>query len=80
MVSITVRDVPDHTYQRIKRLAERDRRSVNAEVIVAMDKFAEQDELQAQRSQALQRIIERRKHIPPAEVEGVELLREDRAR
>jgi len=80
MASITVRDIPDDIYERFKRLAEREHRSLNAEVIVAMDRLSAQDALHQQRAQALQRIIARRKQIPPTDVDSVELLREDRAR
>lgn len=80
MTNITVRDIPDDIYERFKGLAERDRRSLNAEVIVAMDRMIAQEALQQQRSQALQRIIARRKHVASSEVESIELLREDRAR
>ncbi len=80
MASITVRDIPDHLYEQFKGLAERDHRSLNAELIVAMDRLISQDQLHYQRTQALQRIIERRKQIPATDVDSVELLREDRQR
>lgn len=80
MASITVRDIPDDIYERFRGLAERDRRSLNAEIIVAMDRLIAQDALQQERARALQRIIARRRQIPPAGTESVESLREDRAR
>jgi len=80
MANITVRDIPDETYERFKGLAEREHRSLNAEIIVAMDRLIAQDALHQQRTQALQRIIARRKQIPPTDMDSVELLREDRAR
>lgn len=80
MANITVRDIPEETYKRLKELAEREHRSLNAEIIVAMDRLIAQDALHQQRTQALQRIIARRKQIPPTDVDSVELLREDRAR
>jgi plasmid stability protein len=80
MASITVRDIPDDTYERLKELAEREHRSLNAEVIVAMERLITQDELYQQRARALQRIIARRKQIAPTDADSVELLREDRTR
>ena len=80
MANITVRDIPDGMYERLKEKSERDRRSLNAEVIVAIDRLLDQDDLQERRTQALQRIIERRKRIPVTDIDSVELLREDRQR
>lgn len=80
MPGITVRDIPDEMYKQFKDLAKRHHRSFNAEVIVALEVMIAQDSLQQQRSQALTCIIERRKEIPPSDVESVELLREGRAR
>lgn len=80
MANMTVRDIPDETYERLKALAERDHRSLSAEVIVALDQLIAQDTLHQQRAQALQRIIARRQELPPTDVDSVELLREDRAR
>ena len=50
------------------------------EVIVAMDRLIQQDQLYHQRAEALQRIITRRKQIPATDSDSVELLREDRER
>ena len=80
MASITVRDIPDDIYEGVKKLAARTRRSLNAEVIVALEMLVAEESLQQQRSQALQRIIARRKTIAPSSVESIALLREDRAR
>jgi len=80
MASITVRNIPEETYKRLKELAERDHRSLNAEVIVAMNRLIAQDTINQQRAMALQRIISRRKQIPPTDMDSVDLLREDRER
>lgn len=80
MVNITIRDIPDEIYERFNKLAEREGRSLNAEIIVAMEWLMAQDALHQQRTQALQRIITRRRQIPPTDVDSVELLREDRAK
>ena len=38
MPSITIRDIPDELFERVKELAKEDRRSINAEVIDVLDK------------------------------------------
>ncbi len=47
MPAITVKDIPDQLYNRFKELAERDHRSLNAEVIVAMEQMIKQGQLQS---------------------------------
>ena len=80
MASITVKDIPDELYQRFKETAQQDRRSLNAEVIVAMETLIQQHLQLQERQAALQRINERRRRRPRNVVDSLTLLREDRER
>jgi len=80
MASLTVRDIPDELYAKFKKTASRDRRSVNSEVIVALDTFVQQTELQVQRREAWDSISRRMESKPSLGGNSVEMLREDRER
>jgi hypothetical protein len=80
MASITVKDIPDELYERFKETAQQDRRSLNAEVIVAMETLVQQAIQLRERKAALQRINERRRQRPRNAVDSLALLREDRER
>jgi plasmid stability protein len=80
MATLTIRDVPDGLYQRLKEIAASERRSLNAEVIVLLDQIsAQRDDMQAQQ-EALARIDARRRARQQASVDSLTLLREDRDR
>jgi antitoxin FitA len=38
MATITVKNIPDEVYERLKQLAEVNRRSINSEIIVCIEK------------------------------------------
>ena len=78
MANFTVKDIPDEMYQRFKTAAERDRRSVNAEILEAMDQLIQTTELRDQRMAALERITERRRSLPMNAVDSLALLHESR--
>lgn len=79
MATLTIRNVPDELLAKIKLLAAQEGRSINAEVLVLLERGISQAELRQQRLDALQRISERRMHTHPVEVDSTTLLREDRA-
>ena len=80
MATLTIRDLPEDLLVKLKELAEKERRSMNAEAIVLIEQGVDQIGLRQQRLDALQRIAERRKHLRPVEVDSTILLREDRER
>lgn len=80
MANITVKDIPDDLYEQFKETAREDRRSLNAEVIVAMETLVQQTAQLRERKGALQRINERRRQRPRNVVDSLELLRDDRER
>jgi len=38
MATVTVKNIPDELYQQLKSLAERNRRSINSQIIVCLEK------------------------------------------
>ena len=80
MASITVKDIPDDLYEKFKETAKQERRSLNAEVIVAMEALIQQADQRRERQTALQHINARRRRRPLNVVDSLSLLREDRAR
>jgi hypothetical protein len=80
MASITIKDIPDELYEQFKATAHQDRRSLNAEVIVAMEILVREGLQLRERRAALSRINERRRQRPINIVDSVALLREDRER
>jgi len=80
MASITIKDIPDELYEKFKETARQDRRSLNAEVIIAMETLVQQTIQLHERQAALQRINERRRLRPRNDVDSLALLREDRER
>jgi hypothetical protein len=80
MASITVKDIPEELYEQFKETAQRDRRSLNAELIVAMETLVHHTAQLRERQAALQRINERRRQRPRNAVDSLALLREDRER
>jgi len=79
----TIRDIPDDLFERFKHLAQRERRSMNAELMEVMDKAVQQDALRQQRQEALQQIAALRRSLPAQTSEGKDsltLLREERNR
>ncbi len=80
MATLTLRGVPEELMERLRKRAEQDRRSVNAETIHFLEEILSDAEQREQRLAALERILERAKQLKPASVDSVELLREDRER
>jgi len=80
MANITVKDIPDDLYEQFKETAQQDRRSLNAEVIIAMESLVQQHLQLRERRVALERINERRRRRPLNVVDSLALLREDRER
>jgi plasmid stability protein len=83
MKTYTIRDIPEELFERFKSLAQRERRSINAEIIEVMDRAVQQDDLRQQRQGTLRQIAILRRALPAETREGKDsltLLREDRNR
>ena len=83
MPSLQVRDLPEHLYQEIVRLAEADRRSITQETIVLLEKALNiEKENQKHRQQLLKKIQEETSQEQRDEklLDPVKLVREDRER
>jgi plasmid stability protein len=81
MATLHVRNVPDELYERIRRRAARENRSLSAEVVALLDRATQRDP--ETESPLFERIRRRRQRIQE-EIgrfpSSVDLLREDRAR
>ena len=80
MASLTVRDIPLDLYDSFKKLAKKEHRSLNAEVLAVIERVVREDEIREQQRAALESILESYKEKTPLPVDSLTLLRGDRAR
>lgn len=82
MAILHVRNVPEKLYKRIQGLAQKEKRSMTAEVIALLDGAVEQREARRRTAGTLERIRRRAAAIrlPSRWVDSVELIRQDRKR
>jgi len=81
MVNISLRDVPDELYQQLKQMAELERRSVNQQILVLLERSLK---LQQRPSAEVWQRIEQRREAIASRVgltpDSAELVAEDRSR
>jgi len=82
MPTLHVRNVPEELYKRLQELAEKENRSLTAEVIALLESAVKQRESRKGTAKVLERIRQRSQKIklPAGWVDAVELIREDRNR
>ena len=82
MPTLQVRNLPEHIYNKIVELAEKDRRSITQETIILLEKAIEiENNNKEHRKQLLNQIIEETKTENNDDVpDPVPLIREDRNR
>jgi plasmid stability protein len=83
MPVVYVRGIPDKLYNRLKERAEKERRSLSAEVITLMDKALSGGDDVEQQMAVLERLTAIRRSTPPVIMgvdDSVTLIREDRDR
>lgn len=78
-MNVTVKNIPDKVYRTVKRAAEQDGRSLNAQIIRILE--AESDEIERRKrmresSEELERFVA---SLPPLD-DSAPLIREDRER
>jgi plasmid stability protein len=80
MATLHVRNIPEHLYDRLREQAQKQNRSISAEVVTLLD-FALQEKEHSQ-TQLLESIRRRRFFNPTAHgaPASITLLREDRSR
>jgi hypothetical protein len=78
-MNITVKNVPDPVYRVIKREAKRKRRSLNSEIIQALETEAAEAERRRQLSKGLRELEAFAASLPPQD-DSAPLIREDRER
>ena len=80
MATLHVRNIPDGLHERLRDLAERENRSLSAEVVSLLDAAVRQHEARARSGAILRRARRRRIKLPPGSPTAEELIREDRER
>jgi plasmid stability protein len=82
MATLHVRNVPETLYQRIQNLAQKENRSVTAEVIQLLSQGLKVRETHREASTIIDRIQERARKVvlPAGWVDSVDLIRKDRSR
>ena len=82
MPTLHVRSVPEELYKRLQQLAEKEKRSLTAEVIALLEAAVRERKARERTSKTLERIRHRaqRTKLPEDWVEAAELVREDRRR
>jgi len=82
MPTLYVRDFPEELHRRVRSHAQKQRRSISADVAVLIDQALAQESRRERSLEALKRIADLRRSIvlPPDAVDSLTLLREDRAR
>ena len=79
MAILHVRGVPDELYAQLRHLAQQRQRSLAAEVINLLTQAVE-DEHRRQEQATILDSIRRRRFVPPAGMDSLAMLREDRER
>ena len=81
MANISLRDVPDELYQQLKEMAERERRSVNQQILVLLERSVRLHQRPAaevwERIERRREVIRARAGVTP---DAAELIAEDRSR
>ena len=82
MATLHVRNVPEKLYKRIQKLAEKENRSVTAEVIQLLGQGLQAREARRGAASVIDRIQTRAQKVvlPRGWVDSVDLIREDRRR
>ena len=81
MANLSLRDVPDYLYQQIKEIADQERRSVNQQIVVLLERSVQQ--LKRPKADVLERIDQRREAIATrvdVMTDSTEQVAEDRTR
>lgn len=82
MATLHVRNVPEKLYKRIQKLAEKENRSVTAEVIQLLSQGLQAREARRSAASVIDRIQNRAQKVvlPRGWTDSVDLIREDRHR
>ncbi len=81
MPTLYVRDFPDELHRKLRQRAEREHRSIGAEVTKIVEEALEREDLREQRLQALRSISRLRATLKPSSgPSSLDDIREDRSR
>ncbi len=79
MATLHVRGVPDELYEQVRTLAQMRKRSLTSEIISLLEQALADEALRQEQGRLLDAIWQHR-YAPPASLDSLALLREDRAR
>ena len=79
MATLHIRGVPEELYEQVRKLAQIRRRSLTVEIVYLLEQ-ALADEAMRQEQNDLLDAIEQHRYTPPAEMDSLAMLREDRER
>ena len=79
MATLHVRGVPDELYERVRKLAQLRRRSLTVEIVYLLEQALADEALRQEQNDLLASIGQHR-YAPPAEMDSLAMLREDRER
>jgi hypothetical protein len=80
MPTLHIRSVPEDLYWKVHKLAQKNSRSLSAQVVTMLYEAADEEEHQQEQKTALNAIRRRRFALPADVPTSSELLREDRNR
>jgi hypothetical protein len=75
MPTLYVREVPEKVYGEVQRIAQEQGRSLNAYVITLLEQAIDEEKRRRQSAEALERILRRRRLLPPGAPDSVEMIR-----
>lgn len=79
MATLHVRGVPEELYEQVRELAQAHRRSLGVEIIHLLEQALAGEALRQEQHNLVESIWQHR-YTPPADMDSVALLREDRER
>jgi len=79
MATLHVRGVPDELYERVRKLAQIRRRSLTVEIVYLLEQALADEALRQEQNDLLD-AIGQHLYTPPAEMDSLAMLREDRER
>ena len=81
MATLHVREVPDRLYEKLKKMAERENRSLTAQVVTLIEEALKNHDMDERSRKAFERIRATAKKYPlPEDTDVVAMIREDRER
>jgi plasmid stability protein len=78
MSTLYVRNIPEHIYDQVRKIAEYQGQSLSAYVVTILQQAVEDEKVRDARAEALSNIRRRRRHLPADAPDSVAVLRQIR--